>query len=608
MQFLHSIIKYLVLIGIVMVLAACGGGSSSDKNDSNASKLQLSYEQIKIFAFTWRDTSGASHYRLLENPDGISGFTQVGDDIPAGTEFYDLIVPLYARVNARYILQTCFAADCEDSPTVFVSGTLAGSIGYFKASNTGARDFFGSSVSLSADGTTLAVGAPAEGSSDTGINGDQSDDPIVSAYGAVYVFIRSGDDWSQQAYVKASNTGARDFFGAAVSLSADGNTLAVGAPGEGSSDTGINGNQGDDDLIDSAYGAVYVFIRTDTDWDQQAYVKASNTDTKDFFGTSVSLSATGNTLAVGATGERSDANGINMNQGNAANGQNYGAVYVFIRSDTVWDQQAYVKASNSDASDFFGAAVSLSATGNTLAVGASGEGSDANGINMNQGNATNGQNYGAAYVFTRSDTVWSQQTYVKASNSDANDFFGAAVSLSAAGNTLAVGASGERSRAIGIDGDQGNATSGLDYGAAYVFSRDDTVWSQQAYVKASNTGVDDFFGAAVSLSADGNTLAVGATAEGSNSIGIDGEQGDASSGFASGAVYVFNRIDMRWSQQAYVKASNTNAKDFFGAAVSLSADADTLATGASGEASSTIGINGEQSDNAAFSSGAVYLY
>jgi hypothetical protein len=83
-------------------------------------------------------------------------------------------------------------------------------------------------VSLSADGNGLAVGAIGEDSNTTGINSDQTNNSASSS-GAAYVFTRSGTSWSQQAYVKASDTGAGDLFGQSVSLSGDGSTLAVGA-------------------------------------------------------------------------------------------------------------------------------------------------------------------------------------------------------------------------------------------------------------------------------------------------------------------------------------------------------------------------------------------
>jgi hypothetical protein len=140
-----------------------------------------------------------------------------------------------------------------------------------------------------------------------------------------------------------------------------------------------------------------------------------------------------------------------------------------------------------------------------------------------------------------------------------------------------------------------------------VFTRSGTTWSQQAYVKASNTNADDYFGVAVALSADGATLAVGAHGEASAATGIDGNQADNSAALA-GAVYVFARAGTTWSQVHYVKASNTDKGDAFGASVAIAPDGATLAIGAPGEASAATGIDGDQADNSINQAGAVYIF
>ncbi len=162
---------------------------------------------------------------------------------------------------------------------------------------------------------------------------------------------------------------------------------------------------------------------------------------------------------------------------------------------------------------------------------------------------------GAAYVFVRSGGIWTQQAYLKASNTGAGDGFGDSVAVS--GDTVVVGASGEDSNATGVDGNQGD-NSASHSGAAYVFIRSGGIWTQQAYLKASNTGADDDFGNSVAVS--GDTVVVGAYSEDSNATGVDGNQGDNSAS-ASGAAYVFTRSGGIWTQQAYLKASNTGADD-----------------------------------------------
>lgn len=111
-------------------------------------------------------------------------------------------------------------------------------------------------MALSATGDTLAVGTFDEDSSATGIGGDQANDSAPSS-GAAYVFARTGETWSQEAYIKASNTGADDFFGMSVALSASGDTLAVGAYQEDSQATGIHGNEADNSADGSGAMAGY---------------------------------------------------------------------------------------------------------------------------------------------------------------------------------------------------------------------------------------------------------------------------------------------------------------------------------------------------------------
>ena len=188
-----------------------------------------------------------------------------------------------------------------------------------KASNTEEFDQFGTSVAVSGD--TVVVGAVREASNATGVNGNQSDNSAPLA-GAAYVFVRDGTTWSQQAYLKASNTDADDFFGFSVAVSAD--TVVVGALLEDSNATGVNGNQSDNSAFSA--GAAYVFVRNGTTWSQQAYLKASNTDANDFFGISVAVSA--DTVVVGARREDSNATGINGNQSNDS-AEDAGATYVF---------------------------------------------------------------------------------------------------------------------------------------------------------------------------------------------------------------------------------------------------------------------------------------
>ena len=334
------------------------------------------------------------------------------------------------------------------------------------ACNNVAQDYchsssFGAQLALSADGNTLAVSATGETSNARGVNGDQANTDSLAA-GAVYVFARTGGSWSQQAYVKASNTPARNNtwcnlsywatqpcdgqnFGASVALSADGSLLAVGATGDDSKSTGVNGDA--NDTLAVFAGAVHTYARTGSTWAPQAYLKASNTDAGDGFGTSVSLSADGSTLAVGAIFERSSATGVGGNQSDNAQSP-FGAVYVFSQDRGSWSQQAYVKApvntvvGGTEPMSYFGGRTALSAHGDTLAVGSV---------------------RGMAFVYARAQNTWQAQAHMFPAGPNVIRF-GEAVGVSADGNSVVTAAQ-----------DVGSEASAF---TLYFFSRTAGTWSQ----------------------------------------------------------------------------------------------------------------------------------
>jgi hypothetical protein len=419
---------------------------------------------------------------------------------------------------------------------------------YVKASNAGSGDHFGNAVALSADGNTMAVSAYWESSAATGINGNQNDNSIPQA-GAVYVFTRSGTTWTQQAYIKPSNTGTAgvgdvpgdgDQFGFSLALSDDGNTLAAGATSEDSVASGINGNQADNSA--SSAGAVYVFSRTGTTWSQQAYIKSDAPPAAaggDQFGYSVSLNGDGNALAVGVYDEGGSARGVNGPIDAMRNGS--GAAYVFARAGGTWSRQAYLKAWNAEQGDSWGVSVAISDDGNTLVMGSIDEDCVCTGVveapsQVGDGDRAGDYSSGAAAVFSRSGTTWTQQAYLKASNTGPNDWFGVRLALSGDGNTLLLGAQNEDSAAAGRQDDE----SAVEAGAAYLFTRAGAAWSQQAFLKGSNTESYDEFGSSVALSRDGRTLLVGARGEDSSARGANGNQADNSTD-ESGAAYIFTR-------------------------------------------------------------------
>ncbi len=347
-------------------------------------------------------------------------------------------------------------------------------------------------------------------SGDTAMVGAFSDDVGTNAnQGSVYAFVRAGTSWSQQQKLTASDGAANDLFG--ISLAISGDTAVVGAY---SDDVGANTDQ----------GSAYVFVRSGTVWSAQQKLTASDGAPSDWFGYSVAVS--GDTALVGAY---SDNVGTNLNQGSA---------YVFVRSGTTWSQQQKVTASDGAGADSFGRSVAVS--GDTALVGAY---LDDVGTNTDQG---------SAYVYVRSGTTWSEQQKLTASDGAANDWFGYSVAVSA--DTTVVGAY--------LDDVVGTNTN---QGSAYVFVRTGTTWSEQQKLTASDSAVNDLFGASVAVS--GDTALVGAFAD---DVGANTDQGSA---------YVFVRSGTVWSAQQKLTASDGAANDWFGYSVAVSGD--TAVVGAS---------------------------
>ncbi len=560
---------------------------------------------LKQLQFSWTQSTQVASYNLYVNPDGRSGFTQVVSAGITGTTYnLDIAAHTLDWVYAKYLVEACIKTICTISNEITVTDQMLNSIGYIKANNMGAGENFGTSVALSDDGLVMAVGAPRESSDQSGAKNTAIDS------GAVYLFSRDTvtTNWTQTAFIKAGNAEAGDLFGASVALSSDGKTLAVGAANEDSDQSTVfnpgNFPTNNNAAIDA--GAVYIFTRdTSGAWNQQAYIKASNTGAGDNFGFAVSLSNDGNSLAVGAFNEDSLIAGIINDSVNFPKPDltetatiDAGAVYVFSRVTTNWVQQSYLKGNNQTisgnnpkAQDYFGYSVALSGNGSSLVVGAYGI-DDSRGIDS-----------GGAFLFTHDGKgVWSQQQYTNPYASRLNDYFGWSVTISDNGNVMAIGAKAANS--IG--------------GGVYIYTINSTgAWETIGRINAQNPKAGDNFGGSVSISGDGRTLVIGASAEEGNSKGIN----KAFNNFAAnaGAVYLYISLPepgnpnlFFWIYKSYIKASNTDIDDLFGSAVALSVDGSTLAVGAPGEAgAATGGTNSNitpDTQNAAAGAGAIYLY
>ena len=363
------------------------------------------------------------------------------------------------------------------------------------ASDAAERDYFGLAVSISGD---------------TAVAGAYGDDDRGSTSGSAYVFVRSGTAWSQQAKLTAGDGAMNDSLGKSVSVSGD---------------TAVAGSDGDDDGGSNS-GSAYVFVRSGSAWSQQARLTASDAAKLDQLGISVAVS--GDTAVAGA---HKDDDG----------GSESGSAYVFVRNGSTWSQQAKLTASDAAKSVQLGRSVSIS--GDTALVGT--------------GYARN-----AAYVFMRSGSTWSQQAKLTASDAALGDNFGTAVSIN--GDAAVVGS--ENSDGPGGSGVHSN------WGAAYVFARAGSTWSQQAKLTSSSGVNHNFFGRSVFIS--GDTAVASATKE--------------------QAVYVFMRVGSGWFQSVKLTASDGAAYDQFGSSVSISGD------------SVLAGANGDQ-DKGSFT-GSAYIY
>ena len=419
----------------------------------------------------------------------------------------------------------------------------------------GSLDEFGTSVALSADGNTALVGAPRDNEN----------------AGAVWVFTRSGETWSQQGG-KLTGTGEIEggWFGDRVALSADGDTALIGGP------------QDHHDV-----GAAWVFTRSGSTWTQQGskLTGAGETAGEGYFGESVALSGDGETALIGGPRDNNDAGsawvftrsgstwtqqGLKLTgkeetaQGNFATsvalsedgdtaligagliggiGTSEAAAWVFTRSGSTWAQQGSKLTGAGEVGEgHFGLAVALSADGNTALIGGPWDNRYA----------------GAAWVFTRSGETWSQDGgKLTGSGQSGNGEFGYSVALSADGNTAVIG------------GPEDN-----DWiGSAWVFTRSGATWTQQGAKlvgdctsSCTNEGTGETgegrFGESVALSADGDTALIGAPRDGSG-----------------GAVWVFTRSGETWTQQGG-KLTGKEGGGFFGDSVALAADGNTALIGA----------------------------
>lgn len=375
------------------------------------------------------------------------------------------------------------------------------------ASGVGLGTYEGS-LALSSDGNTMAAGAPQDGLS-----------------GSTYIFVYSGGSWSIQDKLIGSNSSGNANQGYSVSLSADGNTLAVG---------GNRNNLG---------GSVWIFVRSGTTWSEQQYIPGPGV-LFDEFGHSVDLSTDGNTLVVGARGTDQGLNTF------------AGAIYIYTRSGLLWtlEQGPIFATGTTNPDPQTGYSVAISADGNTVAAGLPEE-------------ILSESYVGGVVVWTRFDGVWTQQTLtpLQPNDSTGDSLFGSSVDLSSNGDTLAVG------------GPNNNAT-GNNVGAAWIFVRNNGIWTQESPALIAVESKTDPIttppsqGSCVRLTGDGNTLAVGGPADKSD----------------TGAVWIYRRIGTSWTQYGFRYVGlGAIGNALQGISLALSSSGNVMAVGGYGDNSDT---------------------
>jgi hypothetical protein len=362
------------------------------------------------------------------------------------------------------------------------------------ASDGTSDDWFGASVSISGDGTTAIVGA-------------RLDDDNGNGSGSVYIYSFVQRIW-QETKLLASDGVSDDRFGYSVSISNNGTTAIVGA------------RLDDDNGVDS--GSAYIYSLVGGVW-QETKLLASDGESDDHFGYSVSISSDGTTAIVGALLD--DVNGVDS-----------GSAYIYSLVDGVW-QETKLLASDGEGFDQFGKSVSISSDGTTAIVGA-------------YGDDDNGNSSGSAYIYKLVDGAW-QETKLLANDGASGDYFGHSVSITSDGTTAIVGAHW---------GDD----NGIDSGSAYIYSLVDGVWQETKLLASDGEGFDQF-GISVSISSDGTAAFVGAYGDGND----------------SGSAYIYSFAQGIW-QETKLLANDGASDDWFGFSVSISSDGTTAFVGAIG--------------------------
>ena len=412
---------------------------------------------------------------------------------------------------------------------------------FLKASNADSDDRFGFDMAISGD--TLVVAAPWEDGG--GSNVDPADNNLVSNSGAAYVFVRQGNNWVQQAYLKADVPAVNGYFGTAVAVDAD--TIAVGAANiepfllAGSSEPA---------------GTVYVYSRINGTWSFTRRLSASDQAPTNGFGWSLHFLK--DELLVAAPLESSGAT-------------QSGAVYRYSRS--TWQELGKLKPKAPIANSVMGSG--MTSDGDTLVVGG-------------WSDSSTDMWAGSVYIFTRVNTEWREQTRMLAPTVTNGMAYGKGLAI--LGDTLAIGAP------------SGPNMLTPPNGKVYVYQRTGGVWNQKQVLVAPVPRIADFFGGSLALTP--TALMIGSNGDQSGATGLQGDTNSTEQPL-SGAIFLYARRKQDFELTTYIKPFNTDGEDAFAAKAGVSGDV--LVSAAAFEGSSGKGVNPAPTGSTP-NSGAVYVF
>ncbi|VAX00923.1 High-affnity carbon uptake protein Hat/HatR [hydrothermal vent metagenome] len=572
----------LVLLVSVFFISSCGGAKSSAPVVLSAPttpvNVTLSYDVNQI-NFSWDTTNGATSYQLLSQLTPTGEFVAIQEATISTTTSLTIPVHLHNWVTAQYKIRSCNSLGCIDTNAIAVKNQSANAIGYFKASNNNAGDEFGTAVALSGDGNTMAIAAPKEDS----FNVSVLDDNSAIDSGMVYIYKKINNKWQFQQYIKPSLIQQGAEFGAALALDDTGATLIVGQHiGSSASLTGM----------------AYIFELTNGQWSQIKSFSALKPLANDYFGFSVAISGDGNTVVVGAPG-------LNANLPTSR-----GELLVLKKINFTWQRSGtQISASDSNDYEYFGISVDVNYDGTRI-------------ISAKQFRASSVYVYDYKLLTGNTIETWVEQKIsaeLILSSTNDNSGFGI-VSIDYSGDVIAFAQIGKQVQIFNNELDLVSNTKSWVNTLRYLSKNPGGVFGGGESFSALSIGT----GAAVSISAirgsvvlsgDGKSLLVGAASEATNKKGVF--TGFSASGTQElngfyGASYLFQATaDNQWLEKRFIKSANTDTNDSFASAVAISNDGTSIAIGAIGESSDTIGIavvNSENDNNFNSRSGAVYVF